>query len=106
MRLFGLRPLVTALAEVRPPAAAPAARGYPRSPWQAGVVDRHVTGKADGYHRLVTGWRALLRRAGPGANVTSPTIDAIRQRGHLYCGVDPGVHGYASQDSRGGGGLA
>jgi general L-amino acid transport system substrate-binding protein len=33
--------------------------------------------------------------------VHSPTIDAIKQRGQLVCGVDTGIPGYAFQDSSG-----
>ncbi len=34
-------------------------------------------------------------------DVHSPTIDAIKQRGQLACGVDTGIPGYAFQDSSG-----
>ncbi|HEX3350057.1 MAG TPA: amino acid ABC transporter substrate-binding protein, partial [Acetobacteraceae bacterium] len=35
------------------------------------------------------------------AQVTSPTMDTIRKRGELVCGVDTGIPGYAFQDSSG-----
>ena len=46
---------------------------------------------------------ALLLRAGqPRAqDVRSPTLDAVKQRGQLVCGVDTGIPGYAFQDSGG-----
>src|SRR5215475_3546552 len=31
----------------------------------------------------------------------SPTMDAIKQRGQLICGIDTGIPGYAFQDSKG-----
>ncbi len=31
----------------------------------------------------------------------SPTMDAIKQRGQLICGIDTGIPGYAYQDSKG-----
>ncbi len=34
-------------------------------------------------------------------NVKSPTMDAIRARGQLVCGIDTGIPGYAYQDSSG-----
>jgi general L-amino acid transport system substrate-binding protein len=33
--------------------------------------------------------------------VKSPTIDAIKKRGELICGIDTGIPGYAFQDSKG-----
>ena len=35
------------------------------------------------------------------AQVSSPTMDAIKKRGELVCGVDTGIPGYAFQDSAG-----
>src|SRR5271157_241743 len=35
------------------------------------------------------------------ADVTSPTIDAIKKRDALVCGVDTGIPGYAYQDAAG-----
>ena len=35
------------------------------------------------------------------AQVTSPTMDAIKKRGQLICGIDTGIPGYAYQDSSG-----
>jgi len=63
-------------------------------------------------------WRDLLAIAltavlllGPGTHRAAqaqgggawpgPTIDAIKKRGMLVCGVDTGVPGFASQDSTG-----
>jgi general L-amino acid transport system substrate-binding protein len=34
-------------------------------------------------------------------DVQSPTMDAIKKRGQLICGVDTGIPGYAFQDSKG-----
>ena len=33
--------------------------------------------------------------------VKSPTMDAIKKRGELVCGVDTGIPGYAYQDAKG-----
>ena len=35
------------------------------------------------------------------ADVTSPTLDAVKKRGELICGIDTGIPGYAFQDSAG-----
>src|SRR5262245_66521076 len=35
------------------------------------------------------------------AQVKSPTLDAIKKRGELICGVDTGIPGFAFQDSAG-----
>ncbi|CAH0290907.1 amino acid ABC transporter substrate-binding protein [Roseomonas sp. CECT 9278] len=35
------------------------------------------------------------------SNIPSPTLDAIRARGQLNCGIHPGVAGFALPDSRG-----
>src|SRR6202035_3861438 len=35
------------------------------------------------------------------AQVNSPTLDAVKKRGQLICGVDTGIPGYAFQDSSG-----
>ena len=35
------------------------------------------------------------------ADVTSPTLDAVKKRGELICGIDTGIPGYAFQDSSG-----
>ena len=35
------------------------------------------------------------------ADVTSPTLDAVKKRDQLICGVDTGIPGYAYQDSSG-----
>ncbi len=46
---------------------------------------------------------AWLNLAGPARaqDVKSPTMDAIRARGQLVCGIDTGIPGYAFQDSSG-----
>src|SRR5262249_20758058 len=36
-----------------------------------------------------------------GQEVKSPTLDAIKKRGELYCGIDTGIPGYAYQDASG-----
>jgi general L-amino acid transport system substrate-binding protein len=49
-------------------------------------------------------WLALLLGlAAPGyaQGVQSKTLDAVKQRGQLVCGVDTGIPGYAYQDSSG-----
>jgi len=43
---------------------------------------------------------AALPTAGS-AQVKSPTLDAVKARGQLVCGVDTGIPGYAFQDSSG-----
>jgi general L-amino acid transport system substrate-binding protein len=43
----------------------------------------------------------LLSMAPAQAQVTSPTLDAIKKRGELICGVDTGIPGFAFQDSAG-----
>ena len=35
------------------------------------------------------------------AEVNSPTLDAVKKRGQLVCGIDTGIPGYAFQDSSG-----
>jgi len=35
------------------------------------------------------------------AEVNSPTLDAVKKRGQLICGIDTGIPGYAFQDSSG-----
>ena len=35
------------------------------------------------------------------AQVSSPTLDAVKKRGQLICGIDTGIPGYAYQDSSG-----
>ncbi|MEO3470950.1 amino acid ABC transporter substrate-binding protein [Roseomonas sp. CAU 1739] len=54
---------------------------------------------------LAVAW-ALLCAAIPGGavaqnNIPSPTLDAIRARGALACGINPGVAGFSLPDSRG-----
>ncbi len=47
---------------------------------------------------------ALLGGTSPAhaqAEVKSPTLDAIKKRGQLICGIDTGIPGYAYQDSKG-----
>jgi general L-amino acid transport system substrate-binding protein len=45
----------------------------------------------------------LLGLAGPAAaqDVKSPTLEAVKKRGELVCGVDTGIPGYAFQDAKG-----
>jgi general L-amino acid transport system substrate-binding protein len=43
----------------------------------------------------------LLAMAPAQAQVKSPTLDAIKKRGELVCGVDTGIPGFAFQDSAG-----
>ncbi len=60
---------------------------------------RHSTTLAVGAAVLA----ALIGFAGPtrAQQVKSPTMDAIKSRGQLVCGVDTGIPGYAFQDSSG-----
>ena len=56
---------------------------------------------------LMTGWLALAgllllgAPASAQSDVKSATIDAVKKRGQLICGVDTGIPGYAFQDSKG-----
>src|SRR5215470_3219973 len=46
----------------------------------------------------------LLAFASPAAaqnEVKSATLDAVKKRGQLVCGIDTGIPGYAFQDSKG-----
>ena len=43
----------------------------------------------------------LLSVASAQAQVKSPTLDAVKKRGELVCGVDTGIPGFAFQDSAG-----
>ena len=45
----------------------------------------------------------ILGICGPGwaGEVKSPTMDAIRKRDQLICGIDTGIPGFAFQDSSG-----
>jgi general L-amino acid transport system substrate-binding protein len=56
-------------------------------------------------HWLATGGLALAAAIGLSAHVQaevkSPTLDAIKKRGQLNCGIDTGIPGYAYQDSTG-----
>jgi general L-amino acid transport system substrate-binding protein len=44
---------------------------------------------------------ALLPGSAAAQDVQSPTMDAIKKRGQLICGVDTGIPGYAFQDAKG-----
>ncbi|MBV8568428.1 MAG: transporter substrate-binding domain-containing protein, partial [Methylobacteriaceae bacterium] len=44
---------------------------------------------------LTMGWGAAQ------AQVTSVTLDAVKKRGQLICGIDTGIPGYAYQDTSG-----
>ena len=45
---------------------------------------------------------AILGASAPSlAEVNSPTLDAVKKRGQLSCGIDTGIPGYAYQDSKG-----
>ena len=44
---------------------------------------------------------AVLAAPAMAQDVKSPTMDAIKKRGQLICGVDTGIPGYAFQDSKG-----
>jgi general L-amino acid transport system substrate-binding protein len=51
----------------------------------------------------VAGFAVALGLTGPAAaqDTRSPTLDAVKQRGQLVCGVDSGIPGYAFQDASG-----
>ncbi len=42
-----------------------------------------------------------LAGAAKAQTVSSPTLDAVKKRGQLICGIDTGIPGYAFQDSSG-----
>src|ERR1700732_5200089 len=44
---------------------------------------------------VAIGWNAAQ------AQLNSPTLDAVKKRGQLVCGIDTGIPGYAFQDSKG-----
>ena len=44
---------------------------------------------------------ALARPAAAQNELKSPTMDKIKQRGELVCGIDTGIPGYAFQDAKG-----
>jgi general L-amino acid transport system substrate-binding protein len=44
---------------------------------------------------------ALAGAAAAQGEVKSPTLDAVKKRGQLICGIDTGIPGYAFQDSKG-----
>jgi general L-amino acid transport system substrate-binding protein len=44
---------------------------------------------------------ALAGTAAAQGDVKSPTMDAVKKRGQLVCGIDTGIPGYAFQDSKG-----
>ena len=50
---------------------------------------------------LVVGLGLSLVAGARAQEVHSPTLDAVKQRGMLNCGVDTGIPGYAFQDSAG-----
>jgi general L-amino acid transport system substrate-binding protein len=49
----------------------------------------------------VLGVLAFAAAAAAQGEVKSPTMDAVKQRGQMICGVDTGIPGYAFQDSTG-----
>ena len=49
----------------------------------------------------VIGLAGLAGSASAQDQLKSATIDKIKQRGELICGVDTGIPGYAFQDSKG-----
>jgi general L-amino acid transport system substrate-binding protein len=57
---------------------------------------RHVAQAA-----LLIGLMALPGLARAQTELKSPTMDAIKKRGQLVCGIDTGIPGYAYQDSKG-----
>lgn len=43
----------------------------------------------------------LLTALAPAAALAGPTLDAVKARGHLRCGVHPGLAGFSSPDAKG-----
>src|SRR5882757_6277358 len=55
-------------------------------------------------HGLIAGCAILFGAVGAAqaqTAVTSATLDAVKKRGQLVCGIDTGIPGYAYQDSAG-----
>src|SRR6202051_3409637 len=50
---------------------------------------------------VAVGLLAIAGTAMAQNEVKSPTMDAIKQRGQLVCGIDTGIPGYAFQDTKG-----
>lgn len=49
----------------------------------------------------IGGMMGLARQAAAQNGPSSPTLDAVKKRGQLTCGIDTGIPGYAYQDSSG-----
>ena len=50
---------------------------------------------------LIAGMVGFAGAAWPQSEVKSPTLDAVKKRGEVLCGVDTGIPGYAYQDASG-----
>src|SRR5579872_6219802 len=50
---------------------------------------------------VVAGMTSLATGAWAQTEVKSPTLDAVKKRGELVCGIDTGIPGYAYQDAAG-----
>ena len=42
---------------------------------------------------------ALMLAAGAGAAQAQSTLDAVKAKGHVQCGVNPGLAGFSQPDS-------
>ena len=67
-------------------------------PRMLGLLRAACLGVAASAASVLGGADALAQQ---GAATPSPTMNAIRQRGALICGVDTGVPGFATQDNQG-----
>src|SRR5919198_1201426 len=66
---------------------------------EAQTMIRHIARFAAGCAAFAG--MVMIADAGSAAEVKSPTMDAIKARGELICGVDTGIPGFAFQDSAG-----
>jgi general L-amino acid transport system substrate-binding protein len=66
----------------------------PKQSW-----NRYRTGIAAAFILGLSG--VLPNRAAAQQPASSPTLDAVKKRGELICGIDTGIPGYAYQDSAG-----
>src|SRR5580700_7704020 len=60
------------------------------------MITRILTGSA-----VVAGLMGLAGASWAQNEVKSPTLDAVKKRGQLICGVDTGIPGFAFQDAAG-----
>ena len=63
-------------------------------------MTRHVAGAVT-CSAVLAGMIGLSSAAWSQSEVKSPTLDAVKKRDQVICGVDTGIPGYAYQDSAG-----